>query len=207
MFLTIDAIHSEPWRAKIAAVVTDKITGHLPRQSAASVRNLPCLQGVELADPNFDVTGRIDLLLGIDILPQILMLDNPEKSMGTWKTRVGGTVMGTYDDASLPDSSHASVQVVREQTQDSSQELDDCALTRFWEVEQPTKQLATLSQGFNRSMQPPMCSFHQKANIRCRCLRMTKASSWGTADPEPSIDLRQMKDPSSGRETMRSFSW
>ena len=144
--LTIDSIHSKPWRAQIAAVVTYRITGNLPRQSAASLRKLPCLQGVQLADPNFDVLGRIDLLLGIDILLQILMLDGPEESMGTWQTRVVGTVMGTYDDDSLTGTSQASVQVVREKTPDSKQEHDDSALTRFWEVEQPTKQLAVFSQ-------------------------------------------------------------
>ena len=59
--LVINSIHSEPWQAQLAAVVTEKITGNLPRVNASAVRSHPCLEGVELADPNFDVPGRIDL--------------------------------------------------------------------------------------------------------------------------------------------------
>ena len=113
--LTIDAIHSKPWRAQIAAVVTEKITGNLPRQSASSVRSHPCLQGIQLADPKFDVPGKNDLLLGIDILPQILQLEGPTASVGTWQTTLGGTVMGTHEDASVQGSSQACVQIVKEQ--------------------------------------------------------------------------------------------
>ena len=110
--LTIDAIHSEPWRAQLAAVVTEKITGCLPRQSAAAVRDLPCLQGVKLADSTFDAPGDIDLLLGIDILPQILMGGESEQPLGVWKTKLGGVVMGTYEDSNISENGEASIQVI-----------------------------------------------------------------------------------------------
>ena len=70
--LTIDSIHAKPWQAGIEAVVVDKITGTIPRSKATSVREHPCMQGLQLADPHFDLPGRVDLLLGVDVLPRVV---------------------------------------------------------------------------------------------------------------------------------------
>ena len=96
--LTIDSIHAKPWQAGIEAVVVDKITGTIPRSKATSVREHPCMQGLQLADPHFDLPARVDLLLGVDVLPQILKSSVSSGSVGIWKTTLGHTVMGTYKD-------------------------------------------------------------------------------------------------------------
>ena len=61
--LSIQAIHAEPWQTNLEAVVVDKITDSIPRTRAPAVRRHPSLQGVLLADPHFDVPGRVDGLM------------------------------------------------------------------------------------------------------------------------------------------------
>ena len=145
--LVMDSIHAKPWQATIEAVVIDKITGTIPRSSASSVREHPGLQGVQLADPNFDLPGRVDLLLGIDILPQILKGGVSSGSVGVWQTTLGHAVMGTYEDApkSIGDR-QAAVQVAVQQPESPGHSPDDLALVRFWEVEQPSSKVAPLTQ-------------------------------------------------------------
>ena len=52
----------------MTAVSISKITGDLPGFHLCGVRNLPFLQDLTLADPNFDKPGRIDILFGSDVL-------------------------------------------------------------------------------------------------------------------------------------------
>ena len=143
--LAISAIHSEPWEASVDAVVIDKITGAIPRSKVSSVREHPSLQGVRLADPNFDLPGRIDLLLGTDILPQILKGGVSSGSLGVWKTTLGHRVMGTFEHAPDQSGNQVAVQLVQ-QVESPGHSPDGLALERFWEVEMPSKEVAPLTQ-------------------------------------------------------------
>ena len=49
------------------------VTNDLPAQETTSVYEMPHLMGLHLADPSFHVPGRIDVLLGADIYPQIMV--------------------------------------------------------------------------------------------------------------------------------------
>ena len=55
----------------ISAAVVPKVTCNLPLQGASGVQDLPYLKDLELADPTFYLPGRIDLLLGENILSQL----------------------------------------------------------------------------------------------------------------------------------------
>ncbi len=54
------------------ALVVEHITGDIPTASLTSIRELPYLQGLPLADSKFDQPGSIDILLGVDSLPTIM---------------------------------------------------------------------------------------------------------------------------------------
>jgi hypothetical protein len=55
----------------VSSMVLPSITGDLPRSSFdPSVKNK--YSNLALADPNFDVTAPIDLLLGADIFPSVM---------------------------------------------------------------------------------------------------------------------------------------
>ena len=55
------------------AVIIPKITSKLPGFHLKGVRNQPFLQGLALADPNFNHPGRIDLLFVSDILDEVML--------------------------------------------------------------------------------------------------------------------------------------
>ena len=64
------------------AAVVDTIAGNLPDTTLAGVRDLNFLQDLQLADPDFDQPGRVDLLLGVDIFAKILKPGNSPSEDG-----------------------------------------------------------------------------------------------------------------------------
>ena len=57
----------------LKAVIITQITSDLPRFHLKGVRKLPFLQGLTLADSNFDQPSRLDMLLGADNLDDIML--------------------------------------------------------------------------------------------------------------------------------------
>ena len=49
----------------VVAHVVECITSDYPKQDLATIRQMPFLQGLHLADPEFGRSGRVDLLLGV----------------------------------------------------------------------------------------------------------------------------------------------
>ena len=138
--LTISSFYRKGWSAQVSAVITNKITGSLPRQETSAVRKLPSLQGLQLADPQFDSPVRIGLLLGADIMPDILMLAGPKDSVKTMETVFGWAVMGVYTPDEFTRPKQAAVQLaIEEPAQAAQEEHTTDALVRFWEVEEPAK--------------------------------------------------------------------
>ena len=73
--LSISPLQGGPLVAVRAAVVP-KVTGDIPAKEIDPVDNLPHLVGLGLADPTFYLPGKIDILLGSEVYPQ-LMVSNP----------------------------------------------------------------------------------------------------------------------------------
>ena len=68
----------------VHAAVLSTITTDLPTQHLPAVRKLPFLKELDLADPQFDRPGRIDLFLGIDVYNAIILtgtLTSPDRSL------------------------------------------------------------------------------------------------------------------------------
>ena len=81
----------------LQAVIIPKITGDLPGFHLKVVRNLPFLQDLSLADPNFDHPGRIDLLFGSDIIDDIVLpgrRSSDDCKLHIWETVFGWSVRG-----------------------------------------------------------------------------------------------------------------
>ena len=65
-------VHSKETALSLHALVVSKITCDLPLQGVTFVHQLPHLKDLTLADSTFDKPGRIDLLLGCNILHDVL---------------------------------------------------------------------------------------------------------------------------------------
>ena len=71
--LTLSSSYQKDWTTKLTAAVMNKVTRNVPIKEASSVRDLPHLQGIHLADQHFDHPGPIDLLLGQDVWQKLFL--------------------------------------------------------------------------------------------------------------------------------------
>ena len=60
---------------QIQAAVVDVITGELPEKNLPDIKSMQFLQGLQLADSQFHQSGRIDLLLGMDVYTRMMRRD------------------------------------------------------------------------------------------------------------------------------------
>ena len=131
---------------QISTAVVPRVTCNLPLQGATGVRELPHIQGLQLADPNFHMPEHIDLLLGEDILHKLLQ--PPEVRMGaegtpsTWKTAFGWAIRGPF----TPDSTQQTHQAASHVMIPTVVESTEKALTWFWESEEPPHMGEVLTQ-------------------------------------------------------------
>ena len=68
-------VHSKKAKLSLNASVVSKVTCDLPLQEASSVKQLSHLKDLAFADSTFDKPCQIDLLLGCNILQDILSQD------------------------------------------------------------------------------------------------------------------------------------
>ena len=73
--LTLRSIHNDTVSVNCQAAVVDRITCDIPEKKIVDIRSTPFLKDLELADPEFDCPGRIDLLLGGTLCQQIILGD------------------------------------------------------------------------------------------------------------------------------------
>ena len=141
--VAMSSLQATDTQFQISAAVVPRVTCDLPLQGAAGVKDLPHLKDLELADPNFYLPGRIDLLLGENILSRLLRPDvrvGPEGIPIAWKTVFGWTIHGPF----TPDST-STIQAATHVTIFTVVESIEKALTRFWEAEEPPTMEAALT--------------------------------------------------------------
>ena len=125
----------------VQVVVVDVITGDLPSGTLTNVKQSPFLQGLPLADPGFNKPGRVDLLLGVNVLPRVMLegrVHSSDFSMSATNTVYGWVVTGTCASSSQAPRSHhcLKTQLIDQQTQDF--------LVPLWNVEDVSS--ATVTQ-------------------------------------------------------------
>jgi hypothetical protein len=110
---------------KLNALVLPKITSFLPAETCNKA-NWPHLNGLELADPDFNKPGSIDLLLGSDIFWNLLQdgrRSGPSNAPVALRSTLGWLVAGNLDSSSKKLHVH-----VADVNLDSKQQ-------QFWELE------------------------------------------------------------------------
>ena len=120
---------SNPVLAVTAAVVA-RVTCDLPLQGASNVRSLPHIKPLQLADPTFHLPGKVDMLLGCDVMPNVVLheaVSGPKNSPMVLKTVFGWAVLGKY----IPHGQQQSINIVSPAIVEST----DSILARFWETE------------------------------------------------------------------------
>ena len=114
------------------------MTEAMPTQSISYVRKLPYLQGLDWADDQFDIPGRIDLLLGQNLYKHLVLpqwVTGPKDQPDARLTVFGWALMGPYTHDFQRNSRTAITCVASAEAEDSL--TTDQLLRKFWEVEEP----------------------------------------------------------------------
>ena len=120
----------------LSAAMVQKVTDNLPVQGTPTVEELPHIQNLKLADPTYHKPGRIDVLLGADAYPELMVHDctvtGPAKTPAAQNTIFGWTIVGPVTfkgdfSAVIPTN------FAQGHTVDKLDEL----LSHFWETEEP----------------------------------------------------------------------
>ena len=97
--ITLSSSYKKDRKKEVTVAVMSRVTRDLPLQGASSVRSLPHLQDLHLADEQFDKPGTIDLLLGQDVWQELFLpgeATGPPGTPAAWHTVFGWVVMGHY---------------------------------------------------------------------------------------------------------------
>ena len=138
--------HPVPVRAAVVATVT----GDIPAQEIDPVDDLPHLSGLGLADPSFYLPGKVDILLGSEVYPQLMlqkpMVTGARTEPAAVQTIFGWAVIGPVRSKGSyvrPISTQCS------QTFTTNEDLDTL-LSAFWKTEEPERPTLTLTQMENQ---------------------------------------------------------
>ncbi|CAK1584061.1 unnamed protein product [Parnassius mnemosyne] len=130
--IKLQSIHDPTFNIKVSAHVLTKLTTFLPeRQVDIQLYYMPKMR---LADPNFNVPNKIDLLLGAEVYCQILLEGLFKGPIGTpiaQNTRFGWILSGQVSKGRKTESS-CSNSVTTLHTQVIEEEFN---LKQFWEIE------------------------------------------------------------------------
>ena len=143
--LFLSSLQGDQPQVQLQAAVVSTVTNDLPAQEISPVDELPHLMGLGLADPSFHTPGRIDILLGADVYPQIMvkqpMITGAVSDPAAQETIFGWAIVGPVK------SKGAYIQPVPThfaQVQSPEEDLST-TLSRFWEVEEPEQEAEPLS--------------------------------------------------------------
>ena len=124
--------------------VTQMVTSDLPSEPVHPVGDLPHIMGLQLADPDYHNPGRIDILLGADMAPKImvkeLLRDGTDAEPIAQATHFGWVLSGPIK---RKNNSFSPIPT-NHQTQAAEPELDHL-LTKFWKAEEPEEEEPPLS--------------------------------------------------------------
>ena len=137
--VTLTSRFQKDWVKDIGVIGMDQMTEAMPTQQISYVRKLPYLKGLELADDQFDVPGKIDLLLGQNIYKHVVLpqcVTGPRDQPDARLTVFGWALMGPYTHNFQQNSKTAITCVAAAEAEDSIP-LDQL-LRKFWEVEETT---------------------------------------------------------------------
>ena len=120
-------------------VVIDTITGDLPSFHLKGVRDKPFLQGLDLADPNFDQPASIDMLFSLDVLDKLLLNErraSNDKTIFAQETVFGWSARGKCLPETSVQSTHLCYQSLK------SESTTDELLSAFWKTEEPPSDIS-----------------------------------------------------------------
>lgn len=141
-------IHHDSPTITATAHILESVTGYLPLQKVPHIARVRGQPPIPLADQEYDTPAPIDLLLGCDVLGQVL--DGTKVSLGRGKPIAFGTIfdftlIGPIQDlCTAPSNQSNSAHIISSQPESDVSTHEICrSLERFWESEEPQPHIQT----------------------------------------------------------------
>ena len=134
--VTVSGVNNREWSQPVKVTVLPKVSTQLPKEHLQSIRDMPHLRDLELADPHFYEPRRVDIILDVDFTDSVTL---PEKVVGppgtpsAWRTELGWVVVGRYFTSDVYQPPTASLHFTTEEAEDYK---SDKLLERFWKMEE-----------------------------------------------------------------------
>ena len=134
--VTVSGVNNREWSQPVKVTVLPKVCTQLPKEHLQSIRDMPHLRDLELADPHFYEPRRVDIILDVDFTDSVTL---PEKVVGppgtpsAWRTELGWVVVGRYFTSDVYQPPTASLHFTTEEAEDYK---SDKLLERFWKMEE-----------------------------------------------------------------------
>jgi hypothetical protein len=141
----IKSAHDSSSLENLDAIVLPSLTKSLPLQSI-SIGNWPHLESLSLADPNFNISKLIDILLGVDVYHEILkpgLILGPKRTPAVQDTIFGWVLFGNTSPKPVNEPT-----IAREATTmfvTTSQLSCEEILQKFWTLEEAPEIKQTFS--------------------------------------------------------------
>ena len=139
----ITSVRSSSRAIEVNAVVIPKVSCDLPANPISFDSKWQHLSELTLADPNFGLPGRIDLLLGVDVFVDILRdgrRKGPPGSPTAFETDFGWVLGGSTGPVGISTQTNLHVLTFHS----TALSVDD-VLRKFWEIEESSSDQACLS--------------------------------------------------------------
>ena len=126
------------------------VTGDIPAQETETVSHLPHLTGLDLADPTFHLPGKVDILLGSEVYPQLMtqvpLVTGTSSEPAAIQMIFGWAIIGPVKSA----GSHSQqISTQCSQTITTNEDLDTL-LSFFWTSQEPERPILSISQVENQ---------------------------------------------------------
>ena len=134
--VTVSGVNNSEWSQPVKVTVLPKVSTQLPKEHLQSIKDMPHLKDLELADPYFYEPRRVDIILDVDFTDSVTL---PEKIVGpqgtpsAWRTELGWVVVGRYFTSDVYKPPTASLHFTAEEAEDCQ---SDKLLERFWKLEE-----------------------------------------------------------------------
>ena len=165
-YFKIEAIIRDPANPEasidFSPAVVSSITGTTPTSDLRQSSDLCFARNLRLADPNFGQPERINILLGLDIIPRISLqglIVSPSKDLSANETIFGWVISGYFESPSQAVTAHI---CCRAETSSKTDEL----VRAFWESEEPPTDANNISSDEQLAITHFQDTFRRDSNGR-----------------------------------------
>ena len=143
--VTVSSLSNKNWSKSLKVTVLPKLDTYLPKEDLQFVKEMPHVKDLCLADPYFYQPRKVDILLDVALVDEVMLAEKIEGPPGTptaWKTELGWGIRRRYVSNGVFHSPAVAMHITGQEAVDFR---TDQILEKFWKMEELPKGSLNLS--------------------------------------------------------------